>query len=195
MGVTIQVSGLDAMLSKLNKLANDNGRTARVITEATSDNIITEAKQSAPADLGKIRQNLNWVNNGDGTNILINLFCNAPEAIYQEFGTGPMVDVPEQFADVAATGQNSGTGTWADFIAALTDWIARHGLLNTYSIDTKRVSHKASKDDNEQLAWVIARKILRDGLKPQPFLYPAIINNMPKYMEKLNIAYKSLLTS
>jgi HK97 gp10 family phage protein len=191
MGITVKVEGINEMVAKLNALGANNARMANAILNAGADNIVLEAKQSAPADLGKIRQGIGKEQEGN----TIKIFCNAPEAIYQEFGTGPMVDVPERFSDVAQAGKDSGSGTWADFILALTGWISRHGLLNTYSVKSHRVSFKATKDQNEQLAYVIARKILREGLKPQPFLYPALINNEKKILDSLNVAFRQFMRS
>lgn len=191
MSVTVRVEGINEMVAKLTALGANNARMANAILNAGADNIVLEAKQSAPADLGKIRQGIGKEQDGN----TVRIFCNAPEAIYQEFGTGPMVDIPERFADVAATGKNSGTGTWADFIIALTGWVSRHGILNTYSVKTHRVSFKASKDQNEQVAYAIAKKILRDGLKPQPFLYPALINNERKILDSLNVAFRQFMRS
>ncbi len=191
MGVTVGVQGINEMVAKLNALGSNNARMANAIINAGADNIVLEAKQSAPADLGKIRQGIGKEQDGN----TVRIFCNAPEAIFQEFGTGPMVDVPARFSDVAMAGKNSGSGTWADFIIALTGWISRHGLLNTYSVKTHRASFKASKDQNEQLAYAIAKKILRDGLKPQPFLYPALINNEKKILDSLNLAFRQFMRS
>jgi len=198
MSVTVKVEGIQQMVAKLTALGGNNARMANAILNQGADNIVLEAKQSAPADLGGIRQGIG--KEQDGLNVKI--FCNAPEAIYQEFGTGPMVDVPARFADVAQAGKDSGSGTWADFIIALTGWISRHGLLDTFSVKTQKKSTRtskyakhATKDENEQLAYVIARKILREGLKPQPFLYPAIINNEKKILDLLNIAFKKFMRS
>ena len=197
-GVTIKTSGLTEMINKLNTLAKDEGKTAAMILQSSADIIISEAKVSAPADLGKIRQNLSWQNIGTGTNVQIKLFCNAPEAIFQEFGTGPQVYIPNQFSEVAATGQNSGSGTWADFIIALTDWVKRHGInpIGNYIVSTKtRIGRGNKKDIDTEAAYMIARAILIRGLKPQPFLYPAILNNVDAMLTKLDTAYKQLLTA
>lgn len=191
MSVEVKVEGIQQMVAKLTALGGNNARMANAILNQGADNIVLEAKQSAPADLGGIRQGIG--KEQDGLNVKI--FCNAPEAIYQEFGTGPMVDVPARFSDVAQAGKDSGSGTWADFIIALTGWVARHGLLNTYSVKTHRVSKKATKDQNQEIAYAIARKILRDGLKPQPFLYPAIVNNEKKILDLLNVAFQKFMRS
>lgn len=57
------------------------------------------AKQYAPVDLGKLRQNIFYeaTNKGFGAR----LTANVEYAAFQEFGTGGLVDIPKGFENVA----------------------------------------------------------------------------------------------
>jgi HK97 gp10 family phage protein len=190
--ITANVEGLSALLSKFKDLGESGTRTAKAVLDVTADQIVTEAKQSAPAAFGTIRQNIGKETVGE---LQVSVFSAAPESAYQEFGTGGKVQVPSEMSDIASTFQGKGGGDMQAFIQSLIDWIKLRGLTNTYSVKTHRVSKKGTSDDNTQLAWAIAKKILRDGLKPQPFLYPAYVNGTSKLLPLLQKAFDELLKS
>ena len=68
-------------------------------------------------------------------------------------------------------GQPAG-GTWSQFIEAIKKWVRRKGFASiTNSYTGKK---RTNKKDVEMLAYVIARKIYRDGVKPHPFFFKQI---------------------
>jgi len=142
--------------------------------------IVADAKQMAPADLGKIRQG---IIKEQLSQFQVMIAATAPESVFQEFGTGGKVDVPAEMADVASQFQGQNGGGMADFIVALTGWIERHGIMGT------------KNETPEQIAWPMARAILRDGLQPQPFLYPAFVAQSAKLIPMLQTALSELLKS
>lgn len=194
---SVEIVGLDKLISQFTTLGTQGIRMADAVIAANVDGMVLEAKQSAPSDLGKIKQNLGKEKITDANTVGYNFFCNALEGGFQEFGTGGKVDVPEEMTDVAATFQGYKGGSMADFILALTDWVRRHGLTGTYSIAThKRTGTKASNiDADTQAAWAIAKAILRDGLSPRPFFYPAFVNGRSKLIPTLEQAYNEMLKS
>lgn len=187
----ITITGLPELLKKFTDLGDQGKIIANASINATADLIVAEAKQSAPADLGTIKQNIGKEQIGD---LLVSIFSAAPESAFQEFGTGGKVDVPEAMADVAAQFQGAKGGNMAAFILALTDWVKRHGLTGVYSVKThKRNNNYANQD--EQVAWAIAKTILKNGLQPRPFLYPAFVNQSQKLLPLLQKALQELLKS
>ncbi len=189
------IIGLDVLLSKFAQLGASGVKTASAVIGAITDDIVADAKKSAPADLGKIRQGLGKELKITNAVITATVFSNAPESPFQEFGTGGKVDVPSEMADVAAGFRGQKGGSMAAFILALTGWVQRHGLTGVYSVKTqKRVGSKASNSDaDKQAAWAIAKAILRDGLTPRPFLYPAYLKGKAKVVPQLENAYIQLL--
>lgn len=186
------VNGLPELLNKFSELGRGGDRIAKAILNATADEIVVLAKQSAPADLGKIRQGIIKEQLSD---YRVAIKATAPESAYQEFGTGGKVQVPAEMSEVASQFQGKGGGDMASFILALTDWVKRHGLTNTYSISTKKVATRGGDTADTQLAWAIAKKILREGLQPRPYLYPAYVAGSSKLMTRLETAFKELLKS
>ena len=193
-----RIDGVQETIQKLLAISDRSARIASAQVNVIADKIVLDAKQSAPADLGTIRQSIGK-ENADTAGLLVSIFCSAPEAPYQEFGTGGKVDVPEEMADVAAQFQGQKSVGMEDFIKALTDWVRRHGLTGVYSVAThKRVTNKtftkqSNADADEQAAWAIAKTILRDGLTPQPFLYPAYVNHREELLPALQNALHQMM--
>lgn len=163
-------------LTRLNNLGVAGNRIATASVNVVADMIVADAKRLAPKDLGTIAQNIGKVVSGEGDKVHASIYASAPESAFQEFGTGGRVIIPPGMQDVATQFKGASGGDFKAFVLALTAWVGRHGM-------------------DEKLAYVIARKILRDGLKPQPFLYPAYIANNYKLLPMLQTAYKTLTGS
>lgn len=97
----MQLKGINTVISDLQKYGKEAERDIQAVTEQVARNIEKYAKQSAPADLGKLGQSiravkdtpLNWIIEAGG--VL------APYAPFVEFGTGGLVDVPTELKEMA----------------------------------------------------------------------------------------------
>lgn len=174
------VEGLPVLLKKLSDLGTEAERMASAVVNSVGDMIVAEAKENAPADLGKIRQGIIKV---PLSQFQVMIAATAPESVFQEFGTGGKVEVPDEMSEVAASFHGVKGGAMADFIIALTGWIQRHGIKGT------------KNEKPEQIAWAMAKAILRDGLTPQPFLFPAFVDQSQKLVPMLQTALQKLLQS
>jgi len=188
----MSVSGLPELLRKFADLGQDGERTASAVINATADQVVADAKTAAPAAFGRIRQG---IIKEPVSQLQVAVKATAPESAYQEFGTGGKVIVPSEMSDIASEFQGKGGGNMQAFIASLVLWIQLKGLTNTYSVKTRRVSSKGTTDQNVQLAWAIAKKILREGLQPQPFLYPAYVRGKERLVPMLQKAFEELMKS
>lgn len=192
--INFNITGVTETMAKLSQLGEEGTRIGLASVSAVSDMIVAEAKASAPADLGGIRQGIVKEQLNE---VQYTVKATAPESAYQEFGTGGKVDVPAEMSDIASEFQGRGGGDFQAFVLALTDWVKRHGGAYgaSYSVAThRRVGSKsANYDADQQAADLIARSILKNGLKPQPYLYPAFVNNAPKLLPMLETALKELL--
>ena len=95
-------------------------------------------------------------------------------APYVEFGTKKNARIPAHLSQYASQFQGK-SDVKGDPIAALTNWVNKKGLAKKvaktdrfYRIKGKRSNRKQRE---EAIAWLIFRKIMRDGLKPQPFFF------------------------
>lgn len=124
------------------------------------------AKQAVPVDEGKLKGSI-----FQQPGRLSNTFGAAANyASFMEFGTRKfaasyIATLPADWQSFAAQ-YKGGSGSFDDFLLSLMGWCKRHGL-------------------SEKLAYPIAIKILKNGLKPQPFLYPAFNKAKDKLIEDL----------
>jgi phage gpG-like protein len=88
----------------------------------------------------------------------------ADYAGYVEFGTGKKVSVPPEFTSIASKVKSRPSKSFAEGLQAIRDWCKRLG------IDVKA-------------AYPIFMSILRDGVRPRPFLYPAY-RDAKRYMDR-----------
>lgn len=124
------------------------------------------------------------------------------------FNSGKVVadDENANFVDVIFSGGGDGYSDYAEFVEfgrragrmppveAITEWVRKKGIADTYSIKTQRQSKRDASFDNraQNIAFAIARKIARQGTPAKPFLFPAfeakkgnIITNIEKELDKL----------
>lgn len=168
------VTGVSDLIQRLTRTGDQGSRIAKASVSVIADMIVADAKRNAPADLGTIRQNIGQNTIQDGEKVTATIFSAAPESAFQEFGTGGKVDVPTEMAEIALTFKGKSGGSFIEFVKALTDWLRRHGI-------------------DEKAAYPAARKILLQGLKPQPFLYPAYVANKSKLLPMLQTALTTQL--
>lgn len=97
----MEVKGLSEVVSNLRKYGKEAEKDIEGVTALVARNIESYAKQSAPANFGKLGQSIqakkiddyNWVIEAGGTI--------APYAPFVEFGTGGLVEVPNELKEQA----------------------------------------------------------------------------------------------
>ena len=125
------------------------------------------AKQAVPVDEGKLKGSI-FQQPGK---LSSTVGASANYASFQEFGTRKfaaayIATLPADWQKFAAQYKGGGNGTFDDFLLSLVGWCKRHGI-------------------SEKAAYPIAIKILREGMKPQPYLYPAFNQAKDKLLEDL----------
>lgn len=136
-----------------------------------------QAKQRAPKDMSGLASSISApVNTAD---LEFTVSVNAFYAAFQEFGTGKYAaqyasSLPEDWRTYAASFRGrKGNEGFDKFIEHMRGWLKRHGL-------------------DEGLAYVVCRKILINGVRPQPFLYPAYQYVKPFILKDIETLLKSL---
>jgi len=92
----VKITGLNSVLSDLRKYGKEAEKDIEAVTELTARNIEKYAKQSVPTDTGKLGQSIQAVKDNP---LLWNVEAGgviAPYAPFVEFGTGGLVEVPEE---------------------------------------------------------------------------------------------------
>lgn len=123
------------------------------------------AIKDAPADVGFLRSKI-VVEPQTAGQLKYEVISGSKYSAPMEFGTKskfqpiPGIDASE------FKGQPTG-GTFKDLVNNIAKWVRRKGLSRTYSTKTKR--RTGNKFD--QLAYVIARSIVKNGVSPHPYFY------------------------
>lgn len=142
------------------------------------------AKQSASqfGDRGTLRQSISYRKNDK---LQYEVFVSTFYAPFIEFGTKSKAKVPSGLEDVANQFKGlKGTGTISLF-EAIKAWVKRKKIGATYSIATKRKVRQSAKEiDN--IAFLIARSIYKNGINPQPFFYKHIATVRTNLYSRLN---------
>lgn len=134
------------------------------VVNRTAINIHRKARQAAPVDEGLLRSSIKTRTEGNGLTgvVSVDVFY----APYIEFGTKSQVRVPPGLEDAAAQYRGNPGRGGRDTKVAIYEWARRKGIA--------------------QEAWYpIFLKIITQGIKPHPFLYPAAKSERPKYIKRV----------
>lgn len=158
----IEIQGLTQMQQQLNSLPDKLIKKLDYALEKGARAIELKANQLKPVDLGGLQVRV------DSRLLEKDITVNANYAAFMEFGTGKyaaayVATLPQEWQTYAAQfkGQTGG-GTFADMVRNLQEWARRHGMA-----------------DYKQAGYLIARKIIINGVHPHPFLYPAFFEVLP----------------
>lgn len=161
------LAGVHDMLAKAN-VAMTKGLSDEM--NASALKIQSNAKRAAPINLGTLRGSIELTKE---TELTYSVAATASYAPYVEFGTGAQVSIPSGYDQYAATFKGKGNGTFRDFVAALMLWAKRKGI-------------GGSEKEQKRIAYLIAAKILRNGMRAQPFLIPAFEMEKSKLIQRIN---------
>ena len=190
--MNLKLDGVQATLDKLQKVKNVVTREIDDELLSAANDIVDDAKKMAPANFGEIRKSIGLQKKGF---LKYEIFANAYHAPYLEFGTRAKVKIPSEMSAVAAQVQTRGKrGTWAEFVDNIQEWIKKKGIAATQIRQNKSGKNKGKFRKagalsqaiyERQLAFLIARKIYKNGINPQPFMYPAWLKNKPVLIQRI----------
>ena len=168
---SVMIKGLASTIAELKAFGEKAEKIINAETEAIAFQIEGDAKKLAPKNFGKLAQS---ISHAKVKPALYKVTVNELYGVYLEFGTGTKVNVPAEFADMAATFKGKKQGTFKQGLEAIKVWCKAKGIP-------------------EAAAYPIFAKILGAGVNPRPFLYPAYIkgkkdyqNNLEKMLKRLN---------
>ncbi|KFN39033.1 MAG: hypothetical protein JU82_08855 [Sulfuricurvum sp. MLSB] len=146
-----KVTGVRELVDSFKKARKDIEKQCVQIVSANAFEGRNEAVKNAPIAFGKLRQSIGIEISSD--KLEQSVVANADYAPYIEFGTGGKVSVPSEWAELANgfKGQNFSKD---DILERLRNWCRLKGI-------------------DEKYAYPIMVTIFREGMRPQPFMYPA----------------------
>jgi len=178
--LSIKLNGLDNLIATVEKTAKRAEAETKVALTKFAKNTETEAKRLAPANEGRLRNSINGTVDGFTAKITVT----ADYAAYLEFGTRKfaaryVATLPQDWQSYAATFRGKGGGTFDQFIQDIMQWVRQKGIGGLKTKSGRTSESKSSLDAMQQAAYAIALNILQNGIRPQPFVYPAVTKNTP----------------
>jgi len=190
--MNFELKGVQGVVNALSQIESKVSRQVAREIEAGANSIARDAKRMAPVNFGEVK---NSIGVEKITNYKFSIFANAYHAPYIEFGTRGKVKVPTEMQDVAAEIKaRPKRGTWDDFVDNIFDWIQRKKIAATQIVQIKSGANKGRFRKasglqqalyQRQLAFLIAKRIYKNGINPQPFMYPAFVKNRAKIVARI----------
>jgi hypothetical protein len=210
------MKGLDATVKKVEGIANNLKQEIKFELTDFAGKVVSSAKRtlaqprgphnSPTSNLGLLANSINWDVVGLDAHITVAKNYSA----FIEFGTRKfaaqyVATLPQDWQQYAASFKGGGSGTFDQFVLAIYQWAKDRGIKPqpkqfeqgdsfTGAGGTMRKPRKKKKIDKEkelqQMAYLIARKIMVEGIRPQPFLYPAIQQHLPELKTRLKAIIK-----
>lgn len=161
MAFSIKVEGLENVLQRFRALPARIQKEVSAELKLSAEEVRRQAIRDAPADQGKLRQNIT-VNQETG--IAFSTVVQNQYAAYQEWGTKKKKRIPAEVAQYAAQFQGPGPKTGITLNAAIEAWVKRKGIGG-------KGRGKNAQANRKNIAFLIARKIRREGVNPHPYFF------------------------
>lgn len=197
--ISIKFEGLDAVFKKLNTKTEDINEGISDELNAWALDTVTLAKQNCPVDEGFLRNSIN-ANFSSPKKLEAEITVGANYGAYVEFGTRRyaakyVATLPTDWRKLAATFKGKTAGqSFEQLVLNLVKWVKRKGIGATYDIKTRRrvrIGKQSAKTTMEADAYAIAIHIIRNGIKPQPYLFPAVNETRKQLIERIKKVIES----
>ena len=175
-GLNISIKGLDETLAKLDIKKFEKVIESEIHTFGL--NVEQDAKQLCPVDEGHLKGSVFQ----EPKRLGVEVGVRANYAAYVEFGTRKFATayvstLPSDWQAYASQFKGKGGGSMDEFIQSIMAWVLRKGIGGGRTTGGNLSRSRSSDDAMQQAAYNIALYILRNGIKAQPFLYPAFEEN------------------
>ena len=123
-----------------------------------------DAVTKAPAAFGKLRQGIGIEAKDDFNKRVVS---NADYSAYIEFGTGGKVKVPSEWQSIANQAKGKTGKSFDEALENVKEWCRLKGI-------------------DQKMAYPIAVSILKNGIEPRPFMFPAFQNLKKNFKQEIN---------
>lgn len=159
------VKGIEVVIKELRGYGKEIERILEQETKEAAQDIEGDAIINAPKDNGYLHSKIRHYKKANAS---YGVAVNVPYGAYLEFGTGTKVKVPTEMKEIAESFRGKQKGTYEQGLESIEIWCKRKGIP-------------------KEVAKLIFWKILKVGMNPQPYLYPAFLKGKKNYLTKLNI--------
>jgi len=165
MAMTVKVDNIDQAVKQLTKYADKVQEKTIDTINQTMLETRNGAVRSAPVNFGQLRASLTLTKMSK-TAMVSEVYSNVDYAPFVEFGTKSKTSIPPELREYASQFIGLRTGGFDKLLADIRDWCKKKGI-------------------EESAAYPIALKIAREGVKAQPFLFPAFEKERADLIPKL----------
>jgi len=193
--MTLKLEGVDGVLKEIARFRTGIKTEVDDLLQEAANEVVTRAKLAAPSNFAELK---NSIQQKREKSLKYLIFANAYHAPYIEFGTRGKVSIPAEMQEVAAgVKSREKRGNWETFVADIKVWMKKKGVGGTVIAQVKsgkrkgqfkRASKKAQSDYIDNVAFLIARSIYKNGISPQPFLYPSFLSVKGKLINDIRVA-------
>jgi len=193
--MTLKLEGVDGVLKEIARFRTGIKTEVDDLLQEAANEVVTRAKLAAPSNFAELK---NSIQQKREKSLKYLIFANAYHAPYIEFGTRGKVSIPAEMQEVAAEVKSrEKRGNWETFVADIKVWMKKRGVGGTVIAQVKsgkrkgqfkRASKKAQSDYIDNVAFLIARSIYKNGISPQPFLYPSFLSVKGKLINDIKVA-------
>jgi hypothetical protein len=187
----IQIKGLNQITARFKEFPKEVEAVVQKHLNEFANHTASDAKGFCPVNEGHLRLSIF----PEIKRLEAGVTVSANYAAYVEFGTSKMAakyvaTLPADWQAFAAKFKGKGGGgSFAEFVEKLVRWVTLKGIAAPLTKSGKASKSKSTIAAQRQVAYLIARKILINGIKPSPFLYPAVERNRIILEEKLKAAF------
>jgi hypothetical protein len=171
----VNASGLDKTLNKLSNLSANIKDDVQVAMNAFAINTTTDAKiliKSNGDDTGALANAMQY----EIRDLRVVIYNSKNYSTFVEFGTKSYASkyvavLPKDWQNYAQTFKGKKTGTFRDFIERMVVWGKKKGMTRNQS-------------------YYAAKKILKEGTKQKPYLYPSVQKNLLIFIKDVKNIFK-----
>jgi HK97 gp10 family phage protein len=190
---SLEIDGLKDVMNSLKQLENITKKDVIGEFNKVAFDIVSEAKRRCPVDKGALRNSISHEMKG----YQLEITASASYAAYVEFGTRKyaakyVASLPPNWRAYAATFKGRTGGGTDKLLRNIMEWVKRKGIGGSTTKSGRVSKSKGSLEAMNNAAYIIAVLILQNGIKAQPYLYPAVTNNIGKLVPRLKKLYDRL---
>lgn len=194
MSTGIKITGIKELMQSINKTVQNAEQGVTKALVKFESNVVKDAKsqlQSKTSNTGKLANSIF----GDVRDNVATVVVTANYAAYIEFGTRKfaaayVATLPQDWKSYAATFKGKGGGTMDEFIQNIMEWVQQRGIGALKTKSGNNSTSVSSLDAMQSAAYAIALHILRNGIRPQPYLYPAVKEHEPKLIADIKKVFE-----
>lgn len=182
-GFSIKVEGLEAILKRLNQFPAKLQDQIRGELKLAAEEVKRNAVKDAPGDTGKLKQSI-VVHFETGISNTVNV--QVGYGGYIEWGTKKKARVPAELSAYAARFKGSTKSpTGLKLNDAILAWVKRKGIGAKLTKSGRPSRAKGSEKAQKRAAYLIARKIYREGVKPRPYFFKNVFAVRDKLVQRI----------